>query len=435
MAQPDSVRSGDLYWIAADDVGSIPGSAHPHVVVQDDAFNQSRIPTVVVCALTSNLHRATEPGTVLLDPGEGGLEKQSVVLASQISSVDKAKLGERIGALSAGRVDQVLAALRFLQASYFRRSDARPEDSPSETVPLLLDLTRRQAGRKRHEDSPSETVPLLLDLTRRQAGRKRPADLLSQLERDRFVHPSFLDQRLINQLDAMALGAAPEFEALHLSPVAPLGACSVVAPTSQDRTLSTTRGTEVVSDPTNVLALICAERLRRDPKTPVRLCTVHQVLRAQPLPPQPGFSRHFRLFTLAEAGLGQAEDGFETAAIARHLAALERLMDRATRDLGCHFPHRKFTLRTTPQRSVLRDRVCDVLRQRFPHMDLRTEEFESSYYAGLRILLDVETISGESCQLADLGLFDWVGKLTSNQRLRFVASGFGLQLLPVLFKP
>jgi mRNA interferase MazF len=91
------------------------------VVVQDDVFNHSRITTVIVCALTSNLHRAKEPGNVLLEVGEGNLPKQSVVVVSQVSSVDKARLGERIGSLSDARVEQILAGLRFLQASFFRR--------------------------------------------------------------------------------------------------------------------------------------------------------------------------------------------------------------------------------------------------------------------------------------------------------------------------
>lgn len=115
-ARERRIHRGDLYWIGADD-----GPAHPHVVVQDDLFNHSRISTVVVCALTTNPHRATEPGNVLLDPGEGSLPRQSVVVVSQISSVDKARLGERIGSLSEQRVAQILAGLRFQQVSYFNR--------------------------------------------------------------------------------------------------------------------------------------------------------------------------------------------------------------------------------------------------------------------------------------------------------------------------
>jgi mRNA interferase MazF len=121
-SSPDIIRQGDVFWIEADPSrGSIPGSPHPHVVVQEDVFNQSRISTVVVCALTSNLNRATEPGNVLLNPGEGGLEKQSVVVVSQVSSVYKTRLGEHIGTLSHERVQQILAGMRFLQASFHQR--------------------------------------------------------------------------------------------------------------------------------------------------------------------------------------------------------------------------------------------------------------------------------------------------------------------------
>jgi mRNA interferase MazF len=117
---PARIDRGDLYWIEPDDSrGPVPSYSHPHVVVQDDLFNHSRIATVVVCALTTNLHRASEPGNVLLDPGEGNLPQQSVVVVSQISSVEKVRLGERIGALSPARVEQILAGLRFQQVSFF----------------------------------------------------------------------------------------------------------------------------------------------------------------------------------------------------------------------------------------------------------------------------------------------------------------------------
>ena len=121
-AGPATITRGDLFWIEPDESrGSIPGYPHPHVVIQDDVFNRSRISTVVVCALTSNLNRANEPGNVLLDLGEGNLTKRSVVAVSQVSSVYKARLGERIGALSDDRVEQILDGMRFQQASFFNR--------------------------------------------------------------------------------------------------------------------------------------------------------------------------------------------------------------------------------------------------------------------------------------------------------------------------
>lgn len=118
----EAINRGDIFWIAPDDSrGPPPAFSHPHVVVQDDVFNHSRISTVVVCALTTNLHKAYEPGNVLLACGEGNLPRQSVIVVSQISSVEKSRLGEKIGSLSAERVDQVVAGLRFLQRSHFER--------------------------------------------------------------------------------------------------------------------------------------------------------------------------------------------------------------------------------------------------------------------------------------------------------------------------
>jgi mRNA interferase MazF len=121
-AAPASIQRGDLFWIGPEDAAGVsPSHAHPHVVVQDDVFNHSRIPTVVVCALTTNLQRAHEPGNVLLDLGEGNLPQRSVVVVSQISVVEKVSLRQRLGALSEARVEQILAGLRFQQASFFER--------------------------------------------------------------------------------------------------------------------------------------------------------------------------------------------------------------------------------------------------------------------------------------------------------------------------
>ena len=118
-----NVHQGDVYWIQPNEsnnseFGYYP---HPYVVIQDDLFNRSRINTVVVCALTSNMRLANEPGNVLLDADEAQLPKQSVVVVSKISTVEKSQLGEYIGSLSKQRVEQILIGIRFQQASFFAR--------------------------------------------------------------------------------------------------------------------------------------------------------------------------------------------------------------------------------------------------------------------------------------------------------------------------
>jgi len=109
------INQGDIFWIdLGDPLGSEPAYHHPHVVVQNNVFNRSRINTVVVCALTSNLKRAAAPGNVLLEPGEANLPKQSVINISQVFTVDKAQLDEKIGTLSNRRVREILDGITLL---------------------------------------------------------------------------------------------------------------------------------------------------------------------------------------------------------------------------------------------------------------------------------------------------------------------------------
>ncbi len=108
-------RQGDVCWLdLGEPSGSAPGYRHPHVVVQNDVFNASRIATTVVCALTSNLERGQDPGNVLLEAGEADLPSPSVVNISQVITVDKEDLIERIGTLSPARVSDVLHGLYLL---------------------------------------------------------------------------------------------------------------------------------------------------------------------------------------------------------------------------------------------------------------------------------------------------------------------------------
>lgn len=114
------INQGDIFWVQLQDSPDAEaGIPHPYVVVQDNILNHSRLTTVVVCALTSNLRRASLPGNVLLDAGEANLPRQSVVEVSKVSSVEKTQLGEYIGSLTEERINQIFAGMRFLQASFY----------------------------------------------------------------------------------------------------------------------------------------------------------------------------------------------------------------------------------------------------------------------------------------------------------------------------
>lgn len=106
------IAQGEVYWAdLGEPRGSAPAYHRPVVVVQGEAFNRSRIATVVCVPLTSNLKWADAPGTVLLAPRDANLPKPSVVNASQIVTLDREALTERIGKLPSGKLALVLGAI------------------------------------------------------------------------------------------------------------------------------------------------------------------------------------------------------------------------------------------------------------------------------------------------------------------------------------
>jgi len=109
------INQGDVVWIEfREPERSEPGYRHPHVVIQNNLFNRSRINTVVVCTLTSSLKRANAPGNVTLSKGEANLPKKSVVNISQIFTVNKSDLSEKIGTLSKDRISHIFHGIRLL---------------------------------------------------------------------------------------------------------------------------------------------------------------------------------------------------------------------------------------------------------------------------------------------------------------------------------
>lgn len=109
------IRQGDLFWV---DFGipndSEPGFLRPVVVLQNNRFNEGRLRTVIVASLTTNLRRAQDLNNIALEPGEGDLPEQSVVVVSQVYTFNKSEMTEYIGKLSPRRVQQILAGLNGL---------------------------------------------------------------------------------------------------------------------------------------------------------------------------------------------------------------------------------------------------------------------------------------------------------------------------------
>jgi mRNA interferase MazF len=104
------ISQGEIWWAdLPEPVGSEPGFLRPVVVVQGDEFNRSQIATVICVPLTSSLRWANAPGNVLLTAGMTELPKDSVANVSQVFTVDKRLLTERVSKLSKAKVDLILA--------------------------------------------------------------------------------------------------------------------------------------------------------------------------------------------------------------------------------------------------------------------------------------------------------------------------------------
>ena len=106
------ISQGEIWWAdLPQPIGSGPGYRHPVIIVQSDALNRSRISTVVCIPLTSNLVWADAPGNMLLASHLTGLPKDSVANVSQIDSLDKSVLTDRVGKLSRAKLELLLGGI------------------------------------------------------------------------------------------------------------------------------------------------------------------------------------------------------------------------------------------------------------------------------------------------------------------------------------
>lgn len=303
---------------------------------------------------------------------------------------------------------------------------ARTDEQPAWRRGGLEEATFQLLAR---ELAGAQLQSALLEVMRSRAQARTPQQVLDQFRRDAFCVPALVDQRTSVAIDAELLAAAADFDAVELSPLAPLGATSSFALTDQNRVVSALRSTEVVSDPTNVLALHSALSLRAEPMRAVHFATSQRVVRAQPAPKLPGYSQHFRLFVLTSAGVEQKDHGFTFEAVLGQVRAVLEGLTRLER-AGYAFGARRIEVSTTPERAALGERVAAAA-----GLPARCLPLEHAYYSGgLRFKLWLTASDGTEVPAVDGGTFDWLARLTANRRAVFVATGLGSQLLPLMFR-
>ena len=208
--------------------------------------------------------------------------------------------------------------------------------------------------------------------------------------------------------------------------MAPLAVCSAVARTSQNRIVSALRGTEVVSDPTNVLALECAARLQADASAVVRLAASHRAVRAPPVPGNRA-SRRTSVVLPRQRRREQANRDVRGGEVQRHITT--HLCPRSFEANGYAFPNRKLNVLATSERTEVADRIAASI----SGIAVSRGELTHEYYDGLRFQIAVGGQDG-GIPLIDGGAFDWLSTLTSNRKMAYVASGMGSQLAAFAFR-
>jgi len=263
--------------------------------------------------------------------------------------------------------------------------------------------------------SPTDLQTLLLDVTRTRAHRVDASRLRSRWQQDRFVRPAAVDPRAHSQLIAELWSALPaEFVGIELSPVTPLGTCAGVAAADQNLIISTVRGSEVISDLTNVLALEAARRRREPGAAEVHLAAHHRMIRAQQFPA--GYSAHFSLFALVSSARGRAGRATELGLLRAHGQAWAALL---TPILGAE---RLVITYSTYGDAVLAQQIQDELGPQLPALvgDPDREHGQGYYAPGS---MKIMAGRGENEQeIGDGGFTDWTARLTADAKERCLIS-------------
>lgn len=305
-------------------------------------------------------------------------------------------------------------------------------------IPELCDVLAKKL-------EPTDLQSLLLAVYQERASAVTPATLLRQYQRNRFVQPATLDPRQLHMLDGVAYACLPEgFEPLELSPLSPLGTNSAIATVDQNKTVTTIRNTEVVSDSTNVLALECASRRQASYRqraaniTDTKLFASHRLVRGQAFH-GPATLPHFRVLSLVSAGRDRGAGQFETGALVEHIEFYVRILQTLAASHQTKITIRvALTVFDESHRARAQTNVLEALARKYSDVGFVFDDARESgrgYYVGCGFQLFAKNAVGTEYFVADGGCVNWMQTLLSNQKERLVISGAGCERLLLITAP
>ncbi len=289
--------------------------------------------------------------------------------------------------------------------------------------------------------SPSDLQSLLLEVYRRRTMKADAASLFRQYKSNRFVTPSNIDVGKEIEFDQHAFSLLPSsYQAVGLSPVAPLGSCSLVAPVSQNNVLSTIRNTEICADPTNTLALECARRIEQGRSentglSVVKLFSSHRALRTQAFNDPASFP-HFKLICLCAAGRDTGSYTFEKNTLTEQLLYYIRLL-HSLEDINLHVSSVRVELEVFNIHFLkIAEAVAGDLKRNRSDVVIAVDESarKQDYYCNVRYKLYATNREGEEYFLCDGGFTNWTQQLLQDRKQRFLISGLGTERVLLLFQ-
>lgn len=287
--------------------------------------------------------------------------------------------------------------------------------------------------KKLSEDiSSSEFQSLMLEVFRRKSKGITVGELMQAYEKNRFVQPSKMNPVDFGEFENDILRAAEMdgFEPVLLSPLAPLGSCSVIALADQNKIVSALRGTEVVADATNMLALEYARRKKsKKPEAGImHLCAAQRHTRGQVFNFE-GFSPHFGVFCLTSAGKDEGNFNFEKLTLKAHLQfyidLLASLQEVAEVSITLK------SLETPGRENLLAQKVIDAMADHFLDFDFIIEKADAAdhaYYQSLRFNIQCR-IKNEIFDIGDGGFVPWGSLLLNDKKQRMLTSAAGTERL------
>ncbi len=278
----------------------------------------------------------------------------------------------------------------------------------------------------------SEINSLLMDLFSQITENIIPEDILKSYSSNYFVKPSSIDTIDYHKLEVEVLSEAKEegIIPIILSPLALLGCCSSIATVNQNKIISALRGTEILSDPTNMLAVYIADGLKSGTinrtNNEIHICTTHRLTRVQ-AQYYPGQVPHFGLFCMVSSGKDTGSYDFERKAIKKHIGLYKTFLEiKFQGKILLEIQHRA----GYKDSNGFFERISGYIHKEFQDTQIvvTDKDLMNSYYKGINIKIFL-IIGEQTLEIGDAGFVDWTQKLLSSKKERMFISAMALDRL------